>query len=397
MGSVVFTKKTGNSAGLSGAEMHLRRKKKKEPICGVYSEKEFRALLDHEQRRSDRTKEKFSVAVFDVGDVETDMDKVCLLPDNLVGSSRSTDEVGWFDKNRIGVLLPDTTAKGARHFTRYFSTTLSSALGTIAPKIYTYPSHYLESSAEDPYEEEVSHVPPPSDSSRHKEMPDPLLGLEPYLGVAIPGWKRAFDMICSSTGLIVLSPLLMLVAIMIKIVSPGPVFFVQERVGYLGKHFGLLKVRTMKAGTDTSVHEDYVRELMRTGESMKKLGHDPRIIPFGNLFRKTGIDELPQLINVVRGQMSLVGPRPCLPAEFEEYLQWHKRRFYTAPGITGLWQVSGKNRLTFKEMIRRDITYEQKRSLGLDLKILFKTLPAVAGIMRGDTVIQEGYSHDGKA
>ncbi|MBW2202647.1 MAG: sugar transferase [Deltaproteobacteria bacterium] len=213
-------------------------------------------------------------------------------------------------------------------------------------------------------------------------MPDPLLGLEPYLGVAIPGWKRAFDMICSSTGLIVLSPLLMLVAIMIKIVSPGPVFFVQERVGYLGKHFGLLKFRTMKANTDTSVHEDYIRELMKTGESMKKLEHDPRIIPCGNLLRKTGLDELPQLINVVRGQMSLVGPRPCLPVEFEGYLQWHKRRFYTAPGITGLWQVSGKNRLTFKEMIRRDITYEQKRSLGLDLKILFKTFPAVANIMK---------------
>jgi len=373
-------------------DVFLLKSKKSDPLCGVYSEKEFRALLDHERRRSNRTKEKFSVAVFDVGDVETEeMDKACLLPDNLVGTSRSTDEVGWFDKNRIGVLLPDTTAKGAKHFTRYFSTTLSSALGTIAPKIYTYPSHYLESGPLEAHEEDASQVPPPSDSSQHKEMlstkktrekKDPLLGLEPYLGVAIPGWKRAFDIICSSTGLIVLSPLLMLVAVMIKIVSPGPIFFVQERVGYLGKHFGLLKFRTMKADTDTSVHEDYVRELMRTGESMKKLEHDPRIIPFGNLLRKTGIDELPQLINVVRGQMSLVGPRPCLPVEFEEYLQWHKRRFYTAPGITGLWQVSGKNRLNFKEMIRRDITYEQKRSLELDLKILFKTFPAVASIMK---------------
>lgn len=363
--------------------MFLLKSKKRDPLCGIYSEKEFRALIDHERRRSDRTKEEFSVAVFDVGDVETDeMDKVCLLPDNLVGTSRLTDEVGWFDKNRIGVLLPDTTAKGAKHFTKYFSTTLSSALGTIVPKIYTYPSHYLESGPQKAHEEEASQVPLPSDLSRHKEMPDPLLGLEPYLGVAIPGWKRAFDMVCSSTGLIVLSPLLMLVAIMIKIVSPGPVFFVQERVGYLGKHFGLLKFRTMKADTDTSVHEDYIRELMKTGESMKKLEHDPRIISCGNLLRKTGLDELPQLINVVRGQMSLVGPRPCLPVEFEGYLQWHKRRFYTAPGITGLWQVSGKNRLTFKEMIRRDITYEQKRSLGLDLKILFKTFPAVANIMK---------------
>jgi len=377
----------------------LLKSKKRDPLCGVYSEKEFRALLEHERRRSDRTKEEFSVAVFDVGDVETDeMDKVCLLPDNLVGTSRLTDEVGWFDKNRIGVLLPDTTAKGAKHFTKYFSTTLSSALGTIVPKIYTYPSHYLESGPQEAHEEEASEAPPPSDLSRHKEMPDPLLGLEPYLGVAIPGWKRAFDMVCSSTGLIVLSPLLMLVAIMIKIVSPGPAFFVQERVGYLGKHFGLLKFRTMKADTDTSVHEDYIRELMKTGESMKKLEHDPRIIPCGNLLRKTGLDELPQLINVVRGQMSLVGPRPCLPVEFEEYLQWHKRRFYTAPGITGLWQVSGKNRLTFKEMIRgHHLRAEKIAWAGSEdtLQDLSRGSQHYERI-KEDTVNQEGASYDGK-
>lgn len=219
---------------------------------------------------------------------------------------------------------------------------------------------------------------------------DPHLDLEPYASVAVPGWKRALDVVCASTGLMVLSPLFMLVTIMIKIVSPGPLFFRQERVGYLGRHFTALKFRTMKVDTDTSVHEDYVRDLIRTGMVMKKLHNDPRIIPFGNLFRKSGIDELPQLINVLRGEMSLVGPRPCLPVEFDEYLPWQKRRFHTPPGITGLWQVSGKNRLTFDEMIRLDITYEQKRSLGLDLKIILKTLPALINIVTEDTFTKKG-------
>lgn len=407
MGSDVFTTIVViNGQHDQDTAMFFRIKKKREPLCGLYSEGEFKALIDHERRRSDRTNESFSVAVFDVGDIKTDMDKVCRIPDELVDTARSTDEVGWFDKKRIGLLLPDTNAKGAKHVAKYFSSTVHPSFGSLVPTIYTYPSYYLESDDNSSRDNEISNFSPVADLSRdggtplQKETHDdgvtlshkpgipsngkmsgsPPLGLEPYLGVAIPDWKRIFDIICSSIGLMVLSPLFLLIAIMIKIVSPGPVFFIQERVGYLGRHFGLKKFRTMKAETDTAVHEDHVRELIKSGGSMRKLDDDPRIIPFGKILRKSGADELPQLINVLCGQMTLVGPRPCLPSEFEEYLRWHKRRFYTAPGITGLWQVSGKNRLTFKKMIRLDITYEQERSLIFDLKILLKTLPVVANI-----------------
>ena len=156
----------------------------------------------------------------------------------------------------------------------------------------------------------------------------------------------------------------------------APVFFKQERVGLSGKRFQLFKFRTMKVKNNDSIHRGYVKELIN-GDSdgdkpMIKLD-DSRIIPMGKFIRVTFFDELPQLINVFRGEMSLVGPRPCIPYEAEEYLRWHTRRFDITPGLTGLWQVSGKNMTTFKEMIRFDITYTVKRSFLLDTLILLKT------------------------
>jgi hypothetical protein len=135
----------------------------------------------------------------------------------------------------------------------------------------------------------------------------------------------------------------------------------------------------MKPSTDTRSHQDYLNELIKTEKPMTKLDkyNDPRIIPFGKLLRKTSIDELPQLLNVLRGEMSLVGPRPCLPYEANEYLKWHKYRFDIKPGMTGLWQVSGKNRLSFKEMIRLDILYSKRMRFWLDIWILIKTIPTL--------------------
>jgi len=135
----------------------------------------------------------------------------------------------------------------------------------------------------------------------------------------------------------------------------------------------------MHQNADTTLHRAYLRELIHNGKEMTKLdnGRDPRIIPIGNLIRATGIDELPQLINVLLGDMSLVGPRPCLPYEAYEYHPWQMRRFDAVPGLTGLWQVSGKNRTTFKEMMRLDIGYARKRSFLLDLMIVLKTIPAI--------------------
>jgi lipopolysaccharide/colanic/teichoic acid biosynthesis glycosyltransferase len=179
---------------------------------------------------------------------------------------------------------------------------------------------------------------------------------------------------------------MLFVAFLIKIVSPGPVFFKQERVGQSGKIFYLLKFRTMKVNNDDTIHREYFKKLInctdKNDSPMIKLsdtGHDNRVIMFGKIIRKSCIDELPQFINVLLGEMSVVGPRPCIPYEAEEFLLWHKRRFDIVPGITGLWQVSGKNNTTFKEMIRLDIEYAVKRSFILDLKIIIKTPGVIIG------------------
>ena len=197
-----------------------------------------------------------------------------------------------------------------------------------------------------------------------------------FLYRAVPSWKRALDIVGSSLAILLLSPLFLLTALWIKLVSTGPVLFRQERIGYMQRPFMLLKFRTMPVNVDTSQHTEYMRTLIvGEGETqpMTKQESSRPLIPIGRLIRAASVDELPQLFNVWLGDMSLVGPRPCLAYEAEEYLRWHARRFDSLPGMTGLWQVKGKNRTTFKEMIRYDISYERNRSLWLDLWILLLT------------------------
>ena len=164
-----------------------------------------------------------------------------------------------------------------------------------------------------------------------------------------------------------------------RVVSPGPVFFRQERVGYRGQRFNLYKFRTMKVNTDPRLHRDHVRALVGSNAPMEKIESKQNscLIPGAWLLRASGLDELPQIINVLRGEMSIVGPRPCLPAEYELYEPWQLQRFETAPGLTGLWQVSGKNRTTFDQMIRLDIQYAATKTWAMDVKIMLRTVPAL--------------------
>jgi len=201
----------------------------------------------------------------------------------------------------------------------------------------------------------------------------------------MPIWKRGMDILGSVLGLLVLSPLFLLVGLFVKMVSKGPVFFKQERVGYGDNIFRMWKFRTYEVDCDTDQHRHYMSGLIdaaQRGEDaskspMTKLDKAPGIIPFGNFLRKTCIDELPQLINVLLGEMSLVGPRPPIIYEAEQYADWHKQRLDAVPGMTGLWQVSGKNRLTFDEMVRLDIRYSKMKSFWLDVMVLLKTPLAI--------------------
>lgn len=191
-----------------------------------------------------------------------------------------------------------------------------------------------------------------------------------------PTWKRVMDIGGSLLGLAILWPLFLLVALFIKCVSRGPVFFGQRRYGLRGRPFTVWKFRTMETNETPVRHLTYVADLMHNGQPLKKLDHELQIIAGGAILRQLGIDELPQLINVLKGEMSLVGPRPDVmpPARFRH---WRKRRFDVLPGITGLWQVSGKNRTTFATMMRLDMAYIRRRNFWLDVAILLRTIPAV--------------------
>ena len=199
-----------------------------------------------------------------------------------------------------------------------------------------------------------------------------------------PVWKRALDCGLILLAAPVLLPLMVLIAALVRLVSSGPIFFRQERIGFRGSRFMCLKFRTMFVGVDTAVHRGHLNDLMTSNAPMVKMDShgDPRLIPFGLWLRSSGLDELPQIINVLRGEMSLVGPRPCIAYEYEKYTEEQKERFNTLPGLTGWWQVSGKNRTTFTEMIQLDIDYARRKSLWFDIKIIFKTLPAILAQIR---------------
>ncbi len=202
--------------------------------------------------------------------------------------------------------------------------------------------------------------------------------------VRIPGWKRVLDIGCIVIASPVVVPVMVVISVLIKLGSKGPILFYQERIGHLGRRFTCLKFRTMVTDADTSVHEGHCARLIDSDLPMVKMdAHgDSRVVPFGRQLRATGLDELPQVINVLRGDMSLVGPRPCLPCEYDRHLDWQKQRFNTLPGLTGLWQVSGKNTTTFNQMIRFDLEYDRNKSLWLDLTIMLRTIPAVIAQVR---------------
>jgi lipopolysaccharide/colanic/teichoic acid biosynthesis glycosyltransferase len=196
----------------------------------------------------------------------------------------------------------------------------------------------------------------------------------------VPAWKSSLDVICILLSLPIWLPLMILLMLVTRIASPGPIFYRQKRVGLGGRHFFIWKFRTMKLSAETQTHEHYFEKLMRADCPMTKLDayRDPRLAPFGLIMRASGLDELPQIFNVLCGEMSLVGPRPCLPNEFAHYEPWQRERVNGLPGLTGYWQVNGKNKTTFNEMIAMDLFYFKNMSILLDLKIMLKTCTVIA-------------------
>ena len=198
--------------------------------------------------------------------------------------------------------------------------------------------------------------------------------------------KRLMDVVVAAILLALLSPVMLIVWLCVRLDSPGPVLFRQTRVGKNGEHFTFYKFRSMRHNADPEIHKRYVEALIKSqapaegstpNQTMYKLVNDPRITRIGHFLRKTSLDELPQLFNVLRGDMSLVGPRPSIPYEVQAYQEWHRKRLAALPGITGWWQVNGRSLIPFDEMVQMDIDYISQQSILFDLQILFLTIPVV--------------------
>ena len=204
----------------------------------------------------------------------------------------------------------------------------------------------------------------------------PTIGVkEVSIGSGELGLKRVLDVTISLVGLVLLSPLMLLIAGLIKLTSPGLVLFAQVRAGRNGKPFTFYKFRSMYLGAEEE--QETLAPFNEARGPIFKIRDDPRLTPLGKVLRRTSLDELPQLYNVLRGEMSLVGPRPPVPSEVEQYREWHRKRLEVPPGMTGLWQVRGRSELTFDEMVMLDIYYIENWSLGLDLRIMLRTIPVV--------------------
>ncbi len=282
------------------------------------------------------------------------------LAKTLAGRLRAIDQIGWLDDGRLAALLPYTPAEGAWNVADDVCLLLPEWLPPPVIEVYVYPSEWHSDGAEDDAFNPVGRTTSP---------------VEPLLTQALPAWKRVLDVLGAATGLALLSPCMALIALAVKLTSPGPVLFRQRRAGRGGKPFVIYKFRTMTADA-----ESRQRELLAMNEQdgpAFKIKRDPRVTRLGRLLRKTSLDELPQLYNILRGDMSLVGPRPLPCHESDASEGWRRRRLQVTPGLTCIWQVGGRSRVSFDQWMRMDLRYADSRTLLHDLKLLIQTVWAV--------------------
>ncbi len=342
---------------------------------GIYSAQTVKGILQYERSRADREGGIFCLVLFRCEGGLVALQRLTAI---LKKGTRLIDHLGWYDEKTVCAILTSTDYESAELFEKKIR-----ALVEVEHPNGTRPQ-YVSNIVRYP---DVSSCNEETAACDEKIYQKDKLHVEKHLlhrfSKGMPVWKRVLDIAGSIFGLVILSPLFALVALHIKRVSPGSVFYTQKRVGMNGKCFTFFKFRSMHADNNETFHSNHATEFINKSDvPMLKLDEgDPRIIPGGKMLRKTCIDELPQLINVLKGDMSLVGPRPCIPYEAEEYLRWHTHRFDIVPGMTGLWQVSGKNKLSFREMISLDILYSRKMSFLFDLRIIIMTFPAIFGMV----------------
>jgi exopolysaccharide biosynthesis polyprenyl glycosylphosphotransferase len=332
-----------------------------------------------ERRRTERSRRGFALMLLDASELlaansrEDSLDAILAA---LTESTRDTDIQGWYEDNSvIGVIFTEIGEGDVRMAASGIRTKVSNALGRHLTQLelnqISISFHIFPDDWDGGNSEEALRVYLRDRKARR-------------LSLVL---KRAMDIVGSILTLVLAFPVLAMIAAAIKLTSKGPVLFRQERVGQYGKTFTFLKFRSMRANNDPTIHQEYVKRFIAgkntTAENgdkpaVYKITADPRVTPIGRFLRSTSLDELPQFFNVLSGEMSLVGPRPPVPYEFQCYDIWHRRRMLeTKPGITGLWQVEGRSKVSFDDMVRLDIRYARSWSLWLDVKILLRTPKAV--------------------
>jgi lipopolysaccharide/colanic/teichoic acid biosynthesis glycosyltransferase len=361
----------------------------KRPSSGLHTigltEESFHRMIALERKRTERSRNPFLLMLLETGDsLESDDDENLLskVLSTLSDSIRETDVSGWYKGSSVvGVMFTQLGSEDRNAIVSMMlarvSATLCTAVGAekfsrVSISFHLFPEDWNHEVSDRPSNPALY----PDLLSRHqaRKLPSAV--------------KRMMDLVGSTLALVVLAPLFLLIAATIKLSSRGPVFFRQQRIGQYGVPFVFLKFRSMYANNDASIHKKYIRELIRgqaerkpssgNGQGVYKLTSDARVTPVGRVLRRTSLDELPQFFNVLKGQMSLVGPRPPIAYEVEAYNLWHKRRILEAkPGITGLWQINGRSRVKFDDMVRLDLSYARTWSPWLDLKILMRTPRAV--------------------
>lgn len=351
----------------------------------VLSEEAFHRTISIERKRTERSRKPFLLMLLDRGHQNGSKKSTKVLNDlvsALLAFTRETDVIGWYeDGTTVGVMFTDLVFDDK-----------SAILSTILTRVSTSLRDYLTFEQFNQVRISFHFFPDDWDHDGDERPSNPTL----YPDISrhnnnrrlLSTMKRSIDIVGSVLALLILAPVFLIIAVAIKTTSRGPILFKQKRVGQYGKQFTFLKFRSMRINNDTSVHEEYVKKLIAgearknpskgNGNAVYKLTDDKRITKIGSFLRRTSLDEMPQFLNVIKGEMSLVGPRPAIPYEVEAYQTWHRRRvLQVKPGITGLWQVSGRSRVTFDEMVRLDIRYAKVWSPWMDIKILLLTPRAV--------------------
>jgi lipopolysaccharide/colanic/teichoic acid biosynthesis glycosyltransferase len=351
----------------------------------ILSEESFKRMIAIERKRTERSREPFLLMLVEAGRAHgTEKSSKALekIVSAMLSSTRETDVVGWYKgQTTVGVMFTGLTVKDKSAVLSTILNRVSAALRDELPSDQfsqiSLSFHFFP----DEWDHENSGRP-----SNPVLYPDLISATSSQRSLLVI--KRAMDIFGSALLVILCAPLLLIIALAVKMSSRGPVLFRQDRVGQYGRRFTFLKFRSMRADNDPSVHKEYVTKLIAgeaermpsrdAGEGVYKLAQDSRVTRLGRFLRMTSLDELPQLLNVLRGDMSLVGPRPPIPYELAAYQTWHRRRLLEVkPGITGLWQVTGRSRVKFDDMVRLDLRYAMSWSPWLDVKILARTPGAV--------------------